>query len=142
MVCWIVSVLAIGISVWLEIFNDVRPCTLCKLQRIPYLVICLFAPFGCHFKFCRIAKFLVIVCFSALLILSSVHLAIQNGIVSDFCAVPKIHSAEEFHKILAGADSCAKVSWKLFGISMAGYNFFLSLLFLMLSKRALSITSV
>jgi len=134
--CWVASLFAISVSFWLELVGNVSPCTLCNLQRIPYIFVCLFAPIGISLRFHKIARSVVVICFLAGLVLASVHLAVQAGILSDFCSVPQnIDSLENFQRMIYRSGSCTQNSWKFLGISLSEYNLVVSFLLLFLSFK-------
>ncbi len=130
-ICFSASLMILAFSLFQEFFNDVKPCFLCKVQRGPYFAILLISLFGLTGK---VRNSVVTNAISACLIvgclLASYHLLIQLGLFTDFCALPsKIHSLDEFEKLLASSassKSCAKISWAFLGLPLSFYNILIS----------------
>jgi len=100
-----------------------EPCKLCKMQRIPYFFVVLFSGFAFLPRFKRIGVRLIQVAFLVGLGLACYHLLVIGGIVADPCSVPKgIATVENFQRMLEAPVPCSKMTWKVLGIPVAGYN--------------------
>lgn len=117
-----------------------KPCILCLYQRIPYWVnIALgLAAFIATYRYPRLTVLLIYAAaasFFANAVIAGFHVGVEQGWWPGLPAcggqiVPMNATLEELRASLARQDivRCDKAAWTLFGISMAGYNFILSLL--------------
>ena len=94
------ALLALGASFFVEHVMGIRPCTLCRLQRIPYFSIGGLALFGLFFKWKRGIIRLIQVCLLAGLILATYHTCIQFGIISSPCQKKQTKQAGPSWRIL------------------------------------------
>tara|TARA_B100000795_G_scaffold186890_1_gene142061 strand:+ start:255 stop:740 length:486 start_codon:yes stop_codon:yes gene_type:complete len=112
-----------------------QPCNLCLIERIPYVVsiiiisICLFLK-----KFEKISlKILSLIFFSSALI-AFYHFGIEQGfikesLVCDLNGASKNLSKEALLEQLKEMPvSCKDVTFKIFGLSLATFNIFISLI--------------
>jgi len=112
-----------------------QPCNLCLIERIPYVVsiiiisICLFLK-----KFEKISlKILSLIFFSSTLI-AFYHFGIEQGfikesLVCDLNGASKNLSKEALLEQLKEMPvSCKDVTFKIFGLSLATFNIFISLI--------------
>lgn len=115
------------ISLFFEYVLKVEACQLCKFQRIPLFFILGFSVFGLFSCFdLNPLKFIQIFLISSFA-LSSYHLLIQKGTLTDPCSVPQnIESLETFKKTLRDPTPCSQISWPVFGIPINAYNIGLS----------------
>jgi len=67
-------------------------------------------------------------------LLAFYHFLMQQGFISDFCAVPKVTSIEQFESLLS-KKSCSEISWEFFGMPITFFNLIFSLMsFALLQK--------
>lgn len=80
-----IAVAALGISFFVEYVIGIRPCILCKLQRIPYYTVGGLALLGLFIQWKRgIIRFIQI-CFLAGVILAGYHTCVQFGYLGSPC---------------------------------------------------------
>ena len=116
-----------------------KPCILCLWQRGPYAVniaLGLLAVLA-SFRYPRLTTLIVYITalsFFAGTVIAGFHVGVENGWWRGLpsCGgdiVPKHASIEELRRSLEGQAivRCDKPAFVLFGISMAGYNFLMSL---------------
>lgn len=101
---------------------DLKPCTLCKMQRIPFALMIanallgLIGPYKEGF-FKVIAGVLGVGVF-----LGGVHFLMQMGMVPDFCSSTRgFNSPEEFLNTLQ-APKCSKMNWSILGVPVSLLN--------------------
>jgi len=101
---------------------DLKPCTLCKMQRIPFALMIANALFGLISPY-KEGFFKVIVGVLGLgVLLGGVHFLMQAGMVPDFCSSQRgFNSPEEFLNSLQAAN-CSKVNWSILGIPVSLLN--------------------
>ena len=101
---------------------DLKPCTLCKMQKIPFALMIANALLGLIGPY-KEGFFKVIVCVLGLgILLGSVHFLMQMGMVPDFCSSQRgFNSPEEFLNSLQAAN-CSKVNWSILGIPVSLLN--------------------
>tara|TARA_Y100000590_G_C15248552_1_gene836611 strand:+ start:196 stop:681 length:486 start_codon:yes stop_codon:yes gene_type:complete len=136
------SLIILLIVYYLEFFLNYKPCELCIYQRIPYLMIVLLSISYLLIKNISIKKkifFLYILIFFSSLILSTYHFGIENNLWQAIteCETDKenMTNNEDIKNYLLNKNyiSCSDVLFKLFGISLAGYNIVISFILFVIS---------
>ena len=128
----LISIFAILSALYIEYILSVQACKLCLYQRIPYIFSIIICFFGYFFPNNKILVFLLIVIFISSLILSGYHLGIENNIFSEFsgCSNQSLNIIDK-SKLLENLNSflpnCKDVNFRIFGLSLAAINFFLSI---------------
>ena len=136
------SLFAIFFALYIEYILGYEPCKLCLYQRIPYVIAIFISFIGYnYFKNDKIL-ILIIVIFSISFLISGYHYGIENNFFEEFsgCSAKSLETIdkEEILKSLNNnITSCKDVTFKLFGISLAGINLLLSLLIVTYSIRTL-----
>ena len=137
------SLLAIFFALYVEHVLGYKPCKLCLYQRIPYIVSIFISFVGYnYFKNDKIL-ILIVVIFSISVLISGYHYGIENSIFEEFsgCTANNleiIDKSELLKSLDDNVSSCKDVNFKLFGISLAGINFLLSLLIVIYSLKILA----
>jgi disulfide bond formation protein DsbB len=132
----LVSAAALGFAYVSEYFFNLQPCILCLYQRKPYWLIIALALIAGGVKSPRILGLIIAGMFLAVLAnmgLSGYHVGVEQGWLegTKACAGAKLpvgSSLEDLRNYLNNQPivRCDVPAWKLFGISMTGYNFMLS----------------
>ena len=136
------SLFAIFFALYVEHVLGYRPCKLCLYQRIPYIVSIFISFVGYnYFKNDKILILIVLI-FSISVLISGYHYGIENNIFEEFsgCTASTleiIDKSELLKSLNNNVSSCKDVNFKLFGISLAGINFLLSLLIVIYSLKML-----
>ena len=136
------SLLAIFFALYVEHVLGYKPCKLCLYQRMPYIVAIFISFVGYnYFKNDKII-ILIVVIFSISVLISGYHYGIENNIFEEFsgCTASTleiIDKSELLKSLDDNVSSCKDVNFKLFGISLAGINFLLSLLIVIYSLKIL-----
>lgn len=120
-----ISLVILCFSFYQEYIQKVDSCYLCKLQRIPYLLILIFFilnvlnTWRSSYIRCVLNGIL-----SLSIGLAFYHAAIQYGLLNDQCAVlNNFQNDEEFFTFLEKPMvSCALIKWKLGGLSASIWN--------------------
>ena len=138
----ITSILALASALFIEHALGHQPCSLCILERIPYLLAIIIIIL--NYKFAHFEKyfiFLLILIFLAATILSLYHLGIEQGLIEEslVCDLKKgsnLLSKEEILKQLQEKNiSCKDVTFKIMGLSLTSYNIIISLLITISSAK-------
>lgn len=143
-ILWLISLLALSLAYLSELFLGLEPCPLCIYQRIPYGLVILLVPFIFIPRWGKLTTaLLVLMC---LIFITGAGISFYHVGVEQFwwgkpeiCGAPVVQddSFLEFKRqVLAttAPPDCSEIQWEMFGISMAGYNFLLSLFLLGLSS--------
>ena len=136
------SLLAIFFALYVEHVLGYKQCKLCLYQRIPYIVSIFISFVGYnYFKNDKIL-ILIVVIFSISVLISGYHYGIENNIFEEFSGCTAntleiIDKSELLKSLNDNVSSCKDVNFKLFGISLAGINFLLSLLIVIYSLKIL-----
>lgn len=101
---------------------DLRPCTLCKMQRIPFALMIANALLGLIGPY-KEGFFKVIMGVLGLgILLGGVHFLMQMGMIPDFCSYQRgFNSPEEFLNSLQ-APKCSKINWSILGVPVSLLN--------------------
>ncbi len=128
-----ISVFSLLSAIYIEFVLNQKPCKLCIYQRIPYIV----AIFICFLGFASQKKiiwlFFLTLVFISSSFLSGYHVGIENNIFSEFsgCSNENINLIDKTDIIKSLNDilpSCKEVNFKIFGLSLATINLFISIL--------------
>ena len=138
------SVVVLGAALLSQYLGGLKPCVLCIYQRIPYAVTIGLA--GLAFALGRhsrngprvvLTQCLLLACALALVAgagIAAYHVGVEQKwwLGTDACAASSGLAAmnvEELRELLLRTPvaRCDEVSWSMFGVSMAGYNFIVSL---------------
>ena len=136
------SLFAILFALYVEYILQYKPCKLCLYQRVPYIVAIFISFVGYnYFKNKKILILIVIIFFISSL-LSGYHYGIENNIFEEFSGcvantLEIIDKTELLKSLSNNVTSCKNVNFKLFGISLAGINFLISLLIVIFSLKIL-----
>ena len=131
----IFSFIALSFAYFVEFILDHEPCNLCKIERIPYIGSLILGSLIMFLnKWEKIILSIILVLFVFGSIISIYHVGIEQGIFSEslLCELSfnnNIQNAEELLKTLKKTPiSCKDVTFSIFGLSLATFNAFLSLL--------------
>jgi disulfide bond formation protein DsbB len=131
----IFSILAILAAYFIQYVLGHQPCNLCLIERIPYIFsiiiisICLFTQ-----KFEKITLIILSLTFFAAALLSFYHFGIEQGFIKEslVCDLdsPKNELSKEalLNQLKEMPISCKDVTFKVFGLSLATFNIFISLI--------------
>jgi disulfide bond formation protein DsbB len=143
------SAASIGFALYAENVWGLQPCILCTWQRYTIATVFPVALLGIIFSF--LYRWFLGICailFFATAAIAFYQVGIEEGIIQPprICETPSFE-ADNVESLKAALmkikpTSCKEVQWRLFGISMAGYNgllnilmVFITLFFLRQKKR-------
>ena len=121
---WFLAMISIGAVALASSISAVhlfrlKPCFLCKLQRIPFALLIVNSGFGLlsSYKqgFFKVAQ----LCLALGIILGLGHFLVQIEALPDPCTVQKgVQSTQEFSKLLTYS-RCSDASWKILGVPVS-----------------------
>jgi disulfide bond formation protein DsbB len=129
------SFFAILVAYFIQYVLDHQPCNLCLIERIPYIFsiiiisICLFTQ-----KFEKNILIILSLTFFAATLLSFYHFGIEQGFIKESLVCDLNSSNNELSKeallnqLKEVPISCRDVTFKIFGLSLATFNIFISLI--------------
>ena len=129
------SIFAILAAYFIQYILGHQPCSLCLIERIPYIFsiiiisICLFTQ-----KFERATLVILSLTFFILALLSFYHFGIEQGFIKESLVCDLNSSNNELSKeallnqLKEMPVSCKDVTFKIFGLSLATFNIFISLM--------------
>ena len=112
-----------------------QPCNLCLIERIPYffsiivISICLFAE-----KFEKISLIILSLIFFSATLIAFYHFGIEEGFIKESLVCDLNNKSNNLSKeaLLSQLNempvSCKDVTFKIFGLSLATFNIFISLI--------------
>ena len=139
----IISVVALASAFFIEYVLGHKPCNLCILERVPYLLAIIIILL--NYKFVHLEKrfiLLLILIFLAATILSLYHLGIEQGfveesLVCDLKNGSNLLSKEDILRQLQEKNvSCKDVTFKILGLSLTSYNIIISILIVYFTTKA------
>ena len=135
---FLLSLFSILSALYIEYVLGAIPCKLCIYQRIPYIISIFISFVGYnYFKNDKIL-FLIIITFLFSVLISGYHYGIENNIFEEFSgctgnSLEIVDKTELLNSLNENVASCKDAIFKLFGMSLAGINFMLSLLIIVYS---------
>ena len=136
---FLISLISIISAFFIEYVLGHKPCNLCIVERIPYvlsIILIIFNYISKKNEYFIILLLLLIFCFS--LIMSFYHFGIEQGFFeeSTVCGLKdasSILSKEEILKQLqAKTVSCKDVTFRIFGFSLTTFNIIVSFILIVL----------
>jgi|TARA_B100001540_G_scaffold290984_1_gene288096 disulfide bond formation protein DsbB len=131
----VLSILVLLAAYFIEFILGHKPCNLCLIERIPYFVSIVLCFFAILFKKFEKLVYLVLSLFFLFgAIVSFYHLGIEQGffqessvcnLSSDSLSLSREDLLKKMNKEII---SCKDVSFRIFGLSLATINTFLSLI--------------
>jgi len=129
------SVLVLLSAYFIEYVLGYEACNLCLIGRIPYFFVIIFSLFFFFFKkFKKIILLLIFVCFISSVLIAFYHIGVEQGFFDEslVCQMKELKqgiTATELFKELENnkSTSCKDVKFKIFGLSLATINLFISL---------------
>jgi len=127
------SIFAVITAYFIQYILGHQPCNLCLIERIPYifsiiiLSVCLFSN-----KFDKITLIILSLTFFAAALLSFYHFGIEQGFIKEslVCDLnsPNNELSKEalLNQLKKMPVSCKDVTFKIFGLSLATFNIFIS----------------
>ena len=129
------SIFALIVAFFIEYILDHKPCNLCLLERVPYILVIVLVVLVTIFeKFERSIFFLLSLIFLSATILSFYHFGIEQGFIKEsiVCNLNQETSNLSKEDLLKELNnkriSCKDVGFKIFGLSLATINTFISLI--------------
>ena len=131
----IFSTFAILVAYFIQYVLNHQPCNLCLIERVPYffsiiiISICLFTG-----KFEKITLIILSLTFFAAALLSFYHFGIEQGFIKESLVCDLNSSNNELSKeallnqLKEMPVSCKNVTFKIFGLSLATFNIFISII--------------
>ena len=128
------SILAIITAYFIQYVLGHQPCNLCLIERIPYIFsiiiisICLFS-----YKFEKIILIILSLTFFAATLLSFYHFGIEQGFIKESLVCDlnfpsnNLNKEDLLNQLKEMPVRCKNVTFKIFGLSLATYNIFISL---------------
>ena len=128
------SILAIITAYIIQYVLGHQPCNLCLIERIPYIFsiiivsVCLFSN-----KFEKITLIILSLIFFAATLLSFYHFGIEQGFIKESLVcninIPSNELIKEdlLNQLKKMPVNCKNVTFKIFGLSLATFNIFISL---------------
>tara|TARA_Y100000389_G_C17202908_1_gene384588 strand:+ start:78 stop:557 length:480 start_codon:yes stop_codon:yes gene_type:complete len=129
------SIFALSAAYFIEYILGYQPCNLCLIERIPYaisiiiIVICLFTQ-----KFEKITLIILSITFFAAALLSFYHFGIEQGFIKESLVCDLNNPGNELsreallNQLKEMPISCKNVTFKIFGLSLATFNVFISII--------------
>jgi len=129
------SIFALIAAFFIEYILDHKPCNLCLLERVPYILVIILVVLVTIFeKFERSIFFLLSLIFLSATILSFYHFGIEQGFIKESIVcnlnqeISNLSKEDLLKELNNKRISCKDVGFKIFGLSLATINTFISLI--------------
>ena len=127
------SIVSLLGAVYIEYILQEKPCKLCLYQRIPYLAAIFISFFGYNFNKNLLWLYLLLIIFIVSIFLSGYHAGIENNIFNEYsgCSVDNLNltnKTELLNSLKNSLPNCKDVNFRIFGLSLATLNFFISII--------------
>jgi len=129
------SIFALISAFFIEYILDHKPCNLCLLERVPYILVIVLVVLVTIFeKFERSIFFLLSLIFLSATILSFYHFGIEQGFIKESIVcnlnqeISNLSKEDLLKELNNKRISCKDVDFKIFGLSLATINTFISLI--------------
>jgi len=132
---FVICFLILSSAYFIEVVLDYEACNLCLIGRIPYFFAIFFSLLFLLFRKSKqfILK-LLFICFVSSSIVAFYHFGIEQGFFNEslVCKIKNlsadVSSAELLQELENNKKSCKNVNFRIFGLSLATINLFISLL--------------
>jgi disulfide bond formation protein DsbB len=129
------SIFAILSAYTIQYILGHQPCNLCLIERIPYIAsIITISIFLLLKRFKKLFLTILILIFVSAFIISSYHFGIEQGFIKEslVCdlnsSIVNLTKESLLNELKQETVSCKDVSFKIFGLSLATINIFISLI--------------
>ena len=136
------SIFAIIAAYFIEHVLGHQPCNLCLIERIPYIVsIILILLFIFVQKFEKFFLILLSITFFVAFIISFYHFGIEQGFIEESLVCDLSNPSNELSKeallnqLKKMTISCKDVTFKIFGVSLATFNIFISMILSVITTK-------
>ena len=137
------SILILLSAYFIEYVLGYEACNLCLIGRIPYFFVITFSLIFFFFKKTkRIVLILIFMSFTSSVLISFYHFGIEQGFFSEslVCQIKVLKQDTSSSELLRELEnnkfkSCKNVNFKIFGLSLATINLFISLILSIITFR-------
>jgi len=137
------SILVLLSAYFIEYVLGYEACNLCLIGRIPFFFIIIFSLIFFFFKKSkRIVLILVFISFVSSVLISFYHFGIEQGFFNEslVCQIKVLKQNASSSELLQELEnnkfkSCKIVNFKIFGLSLATINLFISLILSIITSR-------
>ena len=129
------SIFALLTAYFIQYVLKHQPCNLCLVERLPYIIsiivilVCLLTK-----KFEKISLIILSIVFFSATLIATYHFGIEQGFVKESLVCDVNNKSNNLSKeallnqLKASPVSCKDVTFKVFGLSLATFNIFISLI--------------
>jgi len=130
-----IGAIALAASISAVLVLHLKPCVMCKLQRIPFALLIVNAGFGLLSSYKQGFFKVTQVCLALGIVLGMGHFLMQIGALPDFCTSKRgFNTADEFSRMLK-TSKCSDIAWSIFGVPVSLLNAMLHALILWAGYR-------
>ena len=129
------SIFAISAAYFIQYTLGHQPCNLCLIERVPYIFsIIIISIYLFTQKFEKITLIILSLIFFAAALLSFYHFGIEQGFIKESLVCDLSNPGNELsreallNQLKEMPISCKDVTFKIFGLSLATFNVFISII--------------
>ena len=139
------SILVLLSAYFIEYVLGYEACNLCLIGRFPYIFIIVFSLIFLLFrKFKKILLILIFISFVSSVLISFYHFGIEQGFFDEslICQIKGLKQSMSASELLRELEnnkpkSCKNVNFKIFGLSLATINLFISLVLSIITLKSI-----
>jgi disulfide bond formation protein DsbB len=136
------SVFALITAYFIQYVLKHQPCNLCLIERIPYFFSIIVISF-CLFtkKFEKLSLIILSLIFFSATLIAFYHFGIEQGFIKESLVCNLNNESNNLSKeallnqLKTMPVSCKDVTFKIFGLSLATFNIFISLIFSVITSK-------
>ena len=136
------SIFAIFAAYFIQYVLKHQPCNLCLAERIPYIASIIIISFCLFFKkFEKISLSILSFIFFSAALIAFYHFCIEQGFIRESLICDLNNESNDLSKeallnqLKKMPVSCKNVTFKIFGLSLATFNIFISLIFCIITTK-------
>ena len=140
-----ISVLILLSAYFIEIVLGYEACNLCLIGRIPYFFVIAFSLIFFFFeKFKKITLILIFISFVSSVLIAFYHFGLEQGFFNEtlICQIKGLQQGSSASELLQElknnkSKSCKNVNFRIFGLSLATINLFISLVLSIITFKSI-----
>ena len=129
------SIFTIFAAFFIQYVLKHQPCNLCLIERIPYIAAIIIISISLFFKkFEKISLSILSLIFFSSALIAFYHFGIEQGFIKESLVCDLNSESNDLSKesllnqLKVMPVSCKDITFKIFGLSLATFNFFISLI--------------
>ena len=136
------SIFAIFAAFFIQYALKHQPCNLCLIERMPYVISIIIISFCLFYKkFEKVSLGILSLIFFSATLIAIYHFGIEQGFIKESLVCDLSNESKNLSKeallnqLKVMPVSCKNVTFKIFGLSLATFNIFISLILCVITAK-------